>query len=359
MTTPRPNLDTIRTEYQVPDDDIVSYRPRAFGAINIPFTDGREMTKTEGALLDRLTFDRGIAGLSGFRNIARTALAEATERFPDNPVPSGIPAEAAAAWQGNDGHRDAFRHAYWSALQAKEYGPDWARSFTTAHESVPGNPANREAMDLYNNGIGIQIDDANPRATPEQLATLVEQAVTQGKTVVMDSGGNLEWSDRVRVGQHGLAPEETIAPHKAAPGVVSTRSVAALDTAEPAATRHAALSPQAQTLLANSEHQVRQMAERHGLPWDQGMDNTVVAIARQARADGLTSINQFNVSNGEIRFGQYDGHTLQDGRVDARAAANTPAAVSQEGLVQTDLAMVRQAEQSAPEIAPHQLTMRV
>ena len=360
LTDPRPNLNTIRTENQVPDDEIIRYRPRAFGEVDVPFTEGYAVwiTKTEGELLDRLTRDRGLLGLSEFQDIKSDAFSRAKTQFPDNPLPRGIAEDSAAAWQGNDGHRDAFRHTYWSARLTQEYGADWARALTTAHEGLPGNTANREAMDLYNNGIGIQIGAANPKATREQLATLVEQAVSQGKTVVMDSGGNLEWSDRVRVGQHGLAPEEAIAPHKVTPGVVSPRSVAAQNTAEPAASQHAALSPQAQTLLADSEHQVRQLAERHGIPWDQGMDNTVAAIARQARADGLTSINQFNVSNGEIRFGQYDGYTLQDGRIDAKAAANTPAAVSQEGLVQTDLAMIRQTGQPAPEIAPHQLTMR-
>jgi hypothetical protein len=275
-------------------------------------------------------------------------------------LPSGVPAEREREWQGNDGHRDAFRHAYWSARLTQEYGTDWARAFTTAHEGLPGNVANREAMDLYNNSVGIEIGAANRNATPKELAQLIEQAVSQGKTVVMQSDGKLQWSDRVRVGEHGLSPDEVIGPHKATPGVVSTRSMAALDTPqpEPAAHQRASLSPQAQTLLADSELQVRQMAERHGLPWDRGLDNTVAAVAYQARADGLKGINHFNVQSGEIRFAQYDGYTLQEGRVDARLAANTPADQSHERLAQADLAMNRQqAQQVAPQV-PHEAHMR-
>ena len=360
MTDPRPNLDTIRSQFQVAEDEVIRYQPRAFGAVDVPFTEGYavRITKTEGALLDRLTRDRGLLGLSGFRDLQTEAFSQAETQFPDNPVPSGIPADSAKTWQGNDGHRDAFRHTYWSARLTQAYGADWARAFTTAHEGLPGNTANREAMDLYNNGIGIQIGAAHPNATPKELAELVEQAVTQGKTVVIDSGGQLEWSDRVPVGQHGMAPEETIAPHKATPGVVSTRSVAALDQPAPASFERAELSPQAQTLLADSEYQVRQLAERHGLPWDQGMDNTVAAIARQAHADGLTGINRFHVSQGEIRFGQYDGYTLQDGRLDARIAANTPAAQSVEHLAQIDAAMVTPKESPTIERQPHQMGLQ-
>jgi hypothetical protein len=59
----RPDLNTIRTNFQVADDEMIDYRPRAFGAIDIPFTDSVRMTKTEGALIDKLTLDRGLVGL--------------------------------------------------------------------------------------------------------------------------------------------------------------------------------------------------------------------------------------------------------------------------------------------------------
>ena len=347
MTDPRPNLDTIRTQFQVPDDEVITYRPRAFGAVDIPFTSGRQMTKTEGALLDGLTLHRGMQGLSEFKDIAGDAFARGVERFPDNPVPSGIAAAQAPEWQGNDGHRDAFRHTYWSARLTQEYGADWARAFTTAHEGLPGNVANREAMDLYNNSIGIQIGAANPKATPEELAKLVQDAVTRGKSVVINGSGDLAWSDRVPVGQHGLTREDVLDPHMKTPEVVPTKSALATEP-----------SPHALNLLNDSEQQVRQLAERHALPWDQGMDNTVAALAHHARANGLTGINQFNVSGGQIRYGQYDGYTLKDGSINARVAANTPAEVSRDGLLQADQTMKQPQDSQVAEQSPPTVAMR-
>ena len=145
------------------------------------------------------------------------------------------------------------------------------------------------------------------------------------------------------------------------PPVAKERSSSSLsdasDAQKPANAKPALLSPHAQNLLRDSEHHVRQLAERHGLPWNPGMDNTVAAVAQQARADGLTGINQFNVKDGQIRYGQYDGYTLKDGSIDARVAANTPEAVSRDGLAQADQVMnqqqsIRVAEQATPEMSP-------
>lgn len=217
----RPDLNTIRTNYQVPDDKVIDYHPRVFGAVDIPFTDSVRMTKTEGALLDTLTFNRGLVVLPEFSGIKDRAFSEGEKRFPDNPVPANIPADVAGAWQGNDGHRDAFRHAYWNALMTQKYGETWTNAFATAHEGMPGNAANREAMDLYNNEVGRSIGANNKNATPEQLANLVEQSLNQGKLLVIGRNGGLEWSDRVVRGQHGMAPEVEIGPNLRTPGVVS------------------------------------------------------------------------------------------------------------------------------------------
>ncbi|MFC3685262.1 DUF6973 domain-containing protein [Hydrogenophaga luteola] len=349
MSESRPSLEALRSQYQVPDDEMIRYRPRVFGAFDVPFTESlaQGMTRTEGALLDRMTWDRGLSGLKTFHDIYIDAFRQCESQFPDNQVPASVPAHRAGEWQGNDGHRDAFRHTYWSARLAQEYGPDWALAFTSAHEGAPGNPANREAMDLYNNSIGIKIGAENPKATPEQLAALVRQAVNEGRTVVMNSAGQLEWSDRVPVGEHGLAPQEKIDPHMKKPEVVPTKSAAAQE-----------LSPHARKLLNDSEQQVRQLAERHGLPWDQGMDNTVAAVAHHACANGLTGINQFHVTSGQIRFGQCDGYTIKDGSIDARVAANTPAEMSQQGLLHADQAMNQLQDSRVTEHSPPTIAMR-
>ncbi len=294
MTDPRPDLADIRTRYQVADDEVITYRPRVFGAIDIPFTDGREMTRTEGALLDRLTRDRGLVGLSGFRDIAREAFAEGERRFPDNPLPAGIPADRAREWQGNDGHRDAFRHAYWSARLAQEYGPDWARAFTTAHEGLPGNFANREAMDLYNNNVGVRIGAANRNASPEELSRLISGALDRGELVAMDARGQLEWSDRVRVGQHGLTPTDVIGPHLPTPGAVSTDSRVSAVTPQPGEACTAVADADVERMRQDPLYQQVLAAMRtRGLDGDQLAANLYAG----ARAQNFTAVADLQLGN--------------------------------------------------------------
>jgi hypothetical protein len=210
----RPDLHDILTDYQTQDDQVIDWRPKAWGAITVPFTDSVKITQTEGKLLDNLSRDRGLSGLRDFRDIRDQAFDTSKARYP---APTSFPSYVGTTnhdrnmWISNDGHRDAFRHAYWNALLTKNFGEEWTRQFTTAHEGIPGNEASREAMDLYNNEVGRKITLANPHATDEELADLVQQAVTDGKTVVVDSAGHLQWSDRVAYGQHGIAKDPPMA----------------------------------------------------------------------------------------------------------------------------------------------------
>ena len=116
-----------------------------------------------------------------------------------------------ALWPTNDGHNDAFRHAFWNARLTSEFGSEWTAQFATAHEARPGNPGMREAMDLYNNEVGRRIAIDNSRATTAQLADLVQQAVRNGDLVVVDQGGRLAWSNSVAVGHHGVSPSSPAA----------------------------------------------------------------------------------------------------------------------------------------------------
>ncbi|MFZ5638246.1 MAG: DUF6973 domain-containing protein [Pseudomonadota bacterium] len=297
MTDKRPDLNTIRSQYQVADDKMIDYHPRAFGAIDIPFTDSVKVTKTEGALLDELTWQRGLSGLQDFDGIRKRAFSEGVERFPDNPVPGGIPADRAREWQGNDGHRDAFRHAYWNALMAQKYGENWASAFATAHEGVPGNTANREAMDLYNNQIGRSIGAANRNADPEKLADLVEQALNQGKLVVIDGKGNLEWSDRVTKGAHGLAPNDVIGPNLKTPGVVAPDTSSMSYNAppgQPQGTMLAAADPNVDRMKQDPMYgQVATALNAKGIA-----DDTLAAnVYAAAKRDGLTGVTGIEVGN--------------------------------------------------------------
>ena len=208
----------ILEQYQVNEDTTAVWSPKLGGLIPIPFADSRELTTTEGKLLDSLTFSRGLLGLSDFRSIAQDAFAVSTAQFPDPAtVPSYVPADRVAEWKGNDGHRDAFRHCYWNARLTKEFGIGWTQQFTTAHEALPGNTASREAMDLFNNEVGRAIARDNPDADVDDLARLVRAAVDGGRLIVVDRAGNLAFSNTVAVWDHGLAPAGTRAGAIAVP----------------------------------------------------------------------------------------------------------------------------------------------
>lgn len=155
----------------------------------------KKVRKSEARILDELYPWQ----LKRFEEISNDAFRVANERFPSD--------------DQNDDHNDAFRHTYWNALLTREFGSDWARRFATAHEAGPGNMAAREAMDLYNNEQGRAIAVANPDATPEKLADLIQDAVGQGRTVVIDRDGELAFSDQVRPEDTGDPKEETLPGH--------------------------------------------------------------------------------------------------------------------------------------------------
>ena len=186
----RPDLDQVRRDYQVQQDDLVTWSPNLIGWI--PGVPSQQVTATEAKLLDNLQAARGLVGLDTFRGIRDDALQTAQDRYPGaTPV---------------DGHLDAFRHAYWNALMVREYGEDFARDFATAHEGS-ADSADSEAMDLYNNEVGRRIALENPDASPAELADLVEQAVRNGEMVVIDGDGELAWSDQVEIGATGRADD--------------------------------------------------------------------------------------------------------------------------------------------------------
>jgi hypothetical protein len=105
-----------------------------------------------------------------------------------------------------DGHANAFRHAYWNALMTQRFGEEWAADFATAHERAPAAHPTPVAMDLYNNEVGRRIAVEHPDADPEELAELVQQAVSDGETVVVDRNQQLTYSNETPVGDTPTAP---------------------------------------------------------------------------------------------------------------------------------------------------------
>jgi hypothetical protein len=217
--SPKPTLNSIERNYQVAEEATRDWSPKLFGSIPVGEIGGkRNLTITEGKLLDNLTRDRGILGLQKFQAIHDDALATSKSRsVPPTTIPANVEAkiselptkalqvQARRAWPTNDGHTDAFRHAYWNARLTSEFGAEWTTQFATAHEgNNPGN-STREAMDLYNNQVGRQIAINNPNASPSELADLVKKALDNGDLVVVNSKGHLDWSNKVAVGHHSIS----------------------------------------------------------------------------------------------------------------------------------------------------------
>ncbi|WP_375404389.1 DUF6973 domain-containing protein [uncultured Sphingomonas sp.] len=220
----KPLLSAIERTYQVAQDRVETWSAKLFGAIPMGGTGGsRELTATEGKLLDQLTLDRGVVGLQRFKTIAGDAFSVADRRVPPSASmppevrrtlddkPADVRATAIEQWPRNDGHNDAFRHAFWNARLTAEFGENWTKQFATAHEGSNIGNSTREAMDLYNNEVGRRVATENPRATPEQLADLVKQALDAGELVVIGRNGHLNWSDAVANGRHGVSKQLGVA----------------------------------------------------------------------------------------------------------------------------------------------------
>ncbi|EHI13059.1 DUF6973 domain-containing protein [Mycolicibacterium thermoresistibile] len=187
-------LEEIMRDYQVGEDPDGVIEWKSGGLVGM-LTGSKEMTATEGRMMDEL----GLFGQRDMQQIVEQAREEANKRFPP---PEG---------REIDNHNDAFRHAYWNALMTQRFGDEWAEKFATAHEGIPRNYAASEAMDLFNNEVGRNLAVANPDASKDELADLVEQAVRNGDTVVVrPDGQGLEWSDRI-------TPESTGDSSRSAP----------------------------------------------------------------------------------------------------------------------------------------------
>lgn len=145
------------------------------------------VTATEAEMLDQLQLEQGILGVKELADIRQDALHRGENVFEGQ--------------GGTDGHADAFRHAYWNARMVQRYGEDWAAEFATAHEGNPASHPTPVAMDLHNNEVGRRIAMENPDASPDELASLVEQAVRDGEMVVISQDDKLVRSDQLDFGQ--------------------------------------------------------------------------------------------------------------------------------------------------------------
>ena len=109
---------------------------------------------------------------SDFKSNASTALEEAQKRFSKATL--------------HNGSGDAFRHCFWSAMNARDQGKELAKSFGDAHETFDGNPEPEKSMDLHNNGVGYEIGGGVPGVSDRSLALMCVQAWASGKLIQID-----------------------------------------------------------------------------------------------------------------------------------------------------------------------------
>ncbi|UGT57562.1 DUF6973 domain-containing protein [Nocardia asteroides] len=183
-----PVLRDIMTKYQVDGSEELVVFPSGtlldlIRTVN-PSVEPKAMSEGEAAALTALAMQPdGLTKIKTFYDVQEEAQTAASEAY------AGLGEEKSnTSW--SDGHADAFRHAYWNARMTQEFGPEWTESFTTSHEKVGGNPAAREAMDLYNNQLGRTIGADNMDASPEELGAKVQAAIDGNQAIVL--GGTPE-----------------------------------------------------------------------------------------------------------------------------------------------------------------------
>ena len=91
-----------------------------------------------------------------------------------------------------DGEQDAFRHAFWMALNAQKEGAPLAVDFGQAHEEDgDANDSRATQMDMFNNFVGAQIGTANPEASREEIIIKIIAALKAGalKIIFTDQEG--------------------------------------------------------------------------------------------------------------------------------------------------------------------------
>lgn len=85
---------------------------------------------------------------------------------------------------------DAFRHAFFNAINSKSVGTAIAKEFGDAHECPKVNESTMEIrdhqMDLWNNSVGYKVYKSCPSCTNEQLAVKILQELRNGAMLVFD-----------------------------------------------------------------------------------------------------------------------------------------------------------------------------
>ena len=91
-------------------------------------------------------------------------------------------------WNGLNDKTDAFRHAFFQAINTMSVGPTLTQLFADAHESeVPQALSMEKAMDDFNNSVGITIGQNAPFWTSvNTLANMVKTQLELGQLIYID-----------------------------------------------------------------------------------------------------------------------------------------------------------------------------
>ena len=88
-----------------------------------------------------------------------------------------------------DNQADAFRHAYFSALNAISIGYDLAFQFGVAHEQTAYIDPLAYQMDMTNNIYGFNLTIYHPNASMRQLESIILNGISNGNLVMKSGGG--------------------------------------------------------------------------------------------------------------------------------------------------------------------------
>lgn len=167
----RPDISKEFTAFETPKADnegMARYPSKVISMLT--GIDQKNITMTEKKMLDGLSFTDKFK----FWRIKEDA-EKFAERFSKNNE-LGL----------ENGPGDAFRHAFWNASMTRQFGADWTKQYTDAHEALKGNPKTKAFMDMWNNKLGIKIAQENPNASQAEMATLIAEAVRNGDAVIID-----------------------------------------------------------------------------------------------------------------------------------------------------------------------------
>jgi hypothetical protein len=103
-------------------------------------------------------------------------------------------AVACGGWgQADDVSINAFKHAYWNALNVRTIGNAHATAAGHAHECIGNSVSNR--MDRFNNALGRSIALNNPDADESELRQIIANSICNGEGRIVNSAGLLATSN--------------------------------------------------------------------------------------------------------------------------------------------------------------------